>query len=68
MSPVFLKECPTCGRSLEIRVEHLGREVACLHCRGRFIASISGSRRHAAPESESLLTRANRLLAAQREA
>lgn len=34
----YIQECPTCGRSLEIRVEYLGKKVACQHCRGRFIA------------------------------
>ena len=39
-SPIhFLQACPTCGRNLEIRVEYLGRELACQHCRGRFIAT-----------------------------
>lgn len=32
----FIRTCPTCGRSLEIRVELLGREVECVHCLGRF--------------------------------
>jgi hypothetical protein len=35
----FLQECPTCGRSLRIRVEYLGRFVNCQHCRGAFVAS-----------------------------
>ncbi|HEX4130068.1 MAG TPA: response regulator [Pirellulales bacterium] len=37
-STYFLQECPTCGRSLHIRVEYLGREVVCQHCRGRLLA------------------------------
>jgi DNA-directed RNA polymerase subunit RPC12/RpoP len=37
-STYFLQECPTCGRSLQIRVEYLGREVICQHCRGRLMA------------------------------
>ncbi|HWA98273.1 MAG TPA: response regulator [Pirellulales bacterium] len=37
-STYFLQECPTCGRSLHIRVEYLGREVVCQHCRGRLTA------------------------------
>ncbi|MBS0209619.1 MAG: hypothetical protein JSS27_11770 [Planctomycetes bacterium] len=35
----FTRECPTCGRHLHIRVEYLGREVVCQHCRGRFTAT-----------------------------
>ncbi len=34
----FVQECPTCGRSLQVRVEYLGRQVVCQHCRGRFEA------------------------------
>lgn len=57
----FVQECPTCGRSLEIRVEYLGRSVMCQHCHGKFVAS--------EPTEESALTdsavlrRANELLA-----
>ena len=28
----FIRECPTCGRRLQIRVEYLGRTVRCKHC------------------------------------
>ena len=34
----FVQECPTCGRSLHIRVEHLGKQVVCQHCRGQLLA------------------------------
>jgi hypothetical protein len=37
-SVYFLQECPTCGRRLHIRVEYLGRNVVCEHCRGKFEA------------------------------
>jgi len=30
----YFQECPTCGRSLQIRVEYLGRVVVCQHCGG----------------------------------
>ena len=32
----FIRECPTCGRRLQIRVEYLGRLVRCKHCEARF--------------------------------
>ena len=35
----FLQSCPTCGRSLRVRVEYLGKSLACQHCHGRFIAT-----------------------------
>jgi hypothetical protein len=65
-STFFVQECPTCGRRVEIRVEHLGRKVACEHCQGRFIAEDpngveSGS---VSMTGSNLLTRANLLLEA----
>ncbi|MBX3423635.1 MAG: response regulator [Pirellulaceae bacterium] len=35
----FNRSCPTCGRSLEIRVELLNRQVECSHCLATFVAS-----------------------------
>ena len=63
----FVQSCPICGRSLQIRLEYLGRTVACQHCRGKFTASdpallpiipVHGS--------DDLLTRADELLAGPR--
>ena len=28
----FARECLTCGRTLQVRVEYLGKRVACPHC------------------------------------
>lgn len=36
---VFVRPCPTCGRNLEIRVELLGRDVQCRHCKAEFVAT-----------------------------
>ncbi len=39
LSPLyFSQECPTCGRSLRIRVRYLGKRLLCEHCRGPLIA------------------------------
>jgi DNA-directed RNA polymerase subunit RPC12/RpoP len=56
----FVQECPTCGRSLQIRVEYLGRRLVCEHCHGRFVARDPAS----APldASDDLLRRADALL------
>ena len=59
-STYFVQECPTCGRSLQVRIEYLGRQVVCQHCHGRFEAcdpanAIKGS-------SGDLLRRADELL------
>ena len=34
----FVKECPTCGRNLQVRIEYLGRDMMCNHCGGDFVA------------------------------
>jgi hypothetical protein len=59
----YVQECPTCGRSLQIRVAYLGKRVVCQHCNGQFEACdpASGS----APPGDSglaLLKRAEELL------
>lgn len=38
----YVQECPTCGRSLEVRIEYLGKRVRCRHCGAKFVA-IDGS-------------------------
>ncbi len=59
----YVHECPTCGRSVEIRVEFLGREVSCRHCRGQFLATDPASAGPAQLQSGTdLLHRANELL------
>jgi hypothetical protein len=35
----FVQECPICGRNLQIRLEYMGRSVACQHCHGQFTAA-----------------------------
>ena len=61
----FVQECPTCGRSLEIRVDHLGKDVYCRHCGAKFLAC-QADRPADAPDTETLLRRAERLMAAAR--
>ncbi len=58
----FVQECPTCGRSLEIRIEYLGKKVVCQHCQGKLVAS---DQRQAMDLSESgiMMARAEELLA-----
>lgn len=62
-STYFVQECPTCGRSLQVRVEYLGKTVVCQHCHGRFEACDPTSASY--PPSQSgiaLLRRAEELL------
>jgi len=59
----FVQGCPTCGRRLHIRVEYLGRDVACQHCQGKFIAIDPASARGGyVDHGSALLRRADELL------
>ena len=60
----FLQECPTCGRRLQVRVVYLGRDLACPHCCGRFEARDPSMPRHTPPADQTLLQKADELLAA----
>jgi len=62
-STYFVQECPTCGRSLQVRVEYLGRQVVCQHCHGRFEAcDPAGANASASNSGIDLLRRADELL------
>ena len=37
----FAKECSTCGRTLQVRIEYLGKRMACPHCRAILLATDS---------------------------
>ena len=60
-STYFVQGCPTCGRRLHIRVEYLGKNVVCQHCRGRFVACDPASNRYS-PSDSAIMRRANELL------
>ena len=62
----YVQECPTCGRRLKVRVDYLGKSIACQHCRAIFEACdpASQSRRSAVSSSADLLARVNELIAA----
>jgi hypothetical protein len=63
-STYFVQECPTCGRSLQVCVEYLGRQVMCEHCHGRFEACDSATAAgSSSPPGANLLRRADQLLA-----
>jgi len=62
-STYYVQECPTCGRSLQVRVEYLGKVVICQHCHGRFEACDPSSAAYPPPQSGiSVLRRAEQLL------
>lgn len=60
----YLQECPTCGRSLRIRVAYQGRRVVCQHCHARFLACDPAGPNYPPMDSGiALLKRADELLA-----
>jgi DNA-directed RNA polymerase subunit M/transcription elongation factor TFIIS len=59
----FIRSCPTCGRSLEVRVEYLGKRVSCRHCSAEFDTSDPPYYSDGASESSlNLLARAEELI------
>lgn len=60
----YVQECPTCGRNLQVRVEYLGKRVACQHCSARFVACDPSSENSAGDSSLSILARADELIEA----
>jgi hypothetical protein len=62
-STYFVQECPTCGRSLQVRVQYLGKTVKCRHCHGDFEACDPSSAEYPPARSGlDLLRRADELL------
>jgi hypothetical protein len=60
----FVQTCSICGRSLQIRLEYLGRSVSCPHCNGSFMAIDPAMREVVDSGSgDDLLARADELLA-----
>lgn len=59
----FVQECPTCGRNLQIRLELLGRTIACPQCEALIRASDASLRTDRPHDSAELLLRAEELLA-----
>ena len=62
MTHRFVQACPTCGRKLEIGVDLLGREVACQHCQGEFIAADPTSTQSVLDDDADLLARVDHVL------
>lgn len=63
MANYYSQPCPTCGRTLQVRVQYLGRDLQCQHCSGRFLAfDPEGDSLPASDSGLDLLARANELL------
>ena len=64
----FIQSCPTCGRTLQVRVEYLGRSLVCQHCRGAFVAAHPDSLPPPSSDSsDALLERVDELLGSTSE-
>lgn len=61
---LLVQECPTCGRRLIVRIDLLGRTVACQHCQAQFQALDPArfNRRDEPPPGPGLLERAQAIL------
>ena len=57
----FVKECPTCGRNLQVRIEYLGRDMMCNHCGGDFVAD-EGLQKPKADSGDTIIARIDELL------
>jgi len=57
----FAKVCPTCGRTLQIPVELLGKDVCCQGCGAGFRA-IEGESSHRVGRVEDIDKRVDRLI------
>jgi hypothetical protein len=40
----FNQDCPVCGRKMRVRIELLGKEIACGHCTAVTVASDDSGR------------------------
>jgi hypothetical protein len=61
----YVQECPTCGRNLQVRIEYLGKRVACRHCGAKFEARDPSSADYdPSDSSDSILARAEELIQA----
>lgn len=38
MENLFVQNCPTCGRRMQIQVRYLGMTLSCPHCQNSFVA------------------------------
>lgn len=58
----FVRSCPTCGRSLEVRVELLGKQVECVHCGANFAANEEPVRHQDDVRIDQILARAQQYI------
>jgi hypothetical protein len=59
----FARECPTCGRSLQVKIQFMGKRVTCPHCSAAFLATDRPCAANPRNEVSSTLDRVESLLA-----
>lgn len=63
-SVYYVQPCPACGRSLQVRVDYLGKGIACQHCQASFVAQQETRTPSPSESGLALLDRADELLKA----
>lgn len=63
-SVFYVQPCPACGRNLQVRVDYLGKGIACQHCSASFVAQQATRTPRASESGLALLDRADELLRA----
>jgi ribosomal protein L37AE/L43A len=58
----FVRDCPACGRKLQVRVNLLGRDVECSHCGAVFNTTNRDPKRDADLKIERVLAEAKKFL------
>ncbi|TWT98039.1 hypothetical protein Pla108_21940 [Botrimarina colliarenosi] len=63
-SVFYVQPCPACGRNLQVRVDYLGKGIACQHCNASFVAQQATRQPLPSESGLALLDRADELLRA----
>lgn len=63
-SVFYVQPCPACGRSLQVRVDYLGKGISCQHCEATFVAQQQTRAPRPSESGIALLDRADELLKA----
>lgn len=63
-SVYYVQPCPACGRTLQVRVDYLGKGVSCRHCNATFVAQQQSRAPSPSESGVALLDRADELLRA----
>ena len=62
----YCMDCPVCGRPLRVKLEMMGSEVGCSHCRALFLAESAAERNSVVSRWNDVGRRVESLLAGSR--